>query len=181
VERVLQDIFDVVEFPKGKVRKPFFADFLPEVLDRIEFRAVRWQAYEPHVVGHLEIPSLMPAGAVEHQENEFVSMTLGDLLEKDRHSRCVHSRQDQGVQGPIVRTDGCEGVGVFAHEVSADDGPNARGCPATARIADAAEAGFILEHEPNSSVALGLSDHFLFDDLEEFFLNSSCTLLFAFG
>jgi hypothetical protein len=40
VERVLQDIFDVVEFPKGKVREPFFADLLPEVLDGIEFRAV---------------------------------------------------------------------------------------------------------------------------------------------
>jgi hypothetical protein len=40
VERVLQDIFDVVEFPKGEVREPFFTDFLPEVLDGIEFRAV---------------------------------------------------------------------------------------------------------------------------------------------
>ena len=169
VERILQDIFDVVEFPKGKVREPFFADLLPEVLDGIELRAVGWQAYQPHVVGHLEIPSLVPAGAVEHQEDEFVSMTPGDLLEKDRHSLCVHGRQDQGVQGPIVRIDGCEGVGVFAHEVSADDGPNAWGCPASARIVDAAEAGFVLEHEPNSSAALGLSDHFPFDDLGEFF------------
>jgi hypothetical protein len=96
-------------------------------------------------------------------------MTLGNLLEKDLHSRCVHSRQDQRVQSPIVGTDGCKGIGVFAHEVSADDGPNARGRPASVRIADEAEASFVLEHEPNSSAALGLSDHFFFDDLEEFF------------
>ena len=82
-----------------------------------------------------------------------MSMTLGDLFEKDRHSRCVHSRQDQGVQGPIVRTDGCEGMGVFAHKVSADDRPNAWGHPASVKIVDAAEAGFVLEHEPNSSAA----------------------------
>lgn len=181
VERVLQDIFDVVEFPKGKVWEPFFADLLPEVLDGIEFRTVGWQAYEPHVVGHLEICSLVPAGAVEHHEDEFVSMTPGDLIEKDGHCLRVDDRQNQGIQSSIVRTEGCEGVGVFAHEVSADDGPNAWGRPASVRIVDAAEAGFVLEHEPNGSAALGLSDHFFFDDLGEFFLNSSCTLLLAFG
>ena len=57
VERVFQDIFNVVRFPKGKIREPFLADLVPEVLDRIEVRAVEWQAYEPHVVGHIETPA----------------------------------------------------------------------------------------------------------------------------
>ena len=181
VKGVLQDIFNVVQFSEGKVREPFFADLVPEVLDGIKFGAVGWQAYQPHVVGHLEICSLVPAGAVEHQEDEFVSMTPGDLLEKEGHCLRVDDRENQRVQGPIVRTDGCEGVGVFAHEVSADDRPNAWGHPASVKIVDAAEAGFVLEHKPNSSAALGLSDHFFFDDLGEFFLNSSCSVLLAFG
>lgn len=181
VKRVVQDIFNVVQFSEGKVREPFFADLVPEVLDGIEFGAVGWQADQPHVIGHLEICSLVPAGAVEHQEDEFVSMTPGDFIEKDGHCLRIDDRENQRVQGPIVRTDGCEGMGVFAHKVSADDRPNAWGHPASVKIVDAAEAGFVLEHEPNSSAALGLSDHFFFDDLGEFFLNSSCRLLLAFG
>ena len=92
VERVLQDIFNAVQFLKGKVREPFLADLVPKVLDGIEFRAVGWQAYEPHVVGHLEICSLVPAGAVEHHEDEFVRMTPGDLIEEEGHCLRVDDR-----------------------------------------------------------------------------------------
>ena len=47
-------LFHGIEAVEDKVPEPLFANFVPEILDRIELGTIRRQEAQPHVVGRFE-------------------------------------------------------------------------------------------------------------------------------
>ena len=78
------------------------------------FAAVGRQEQQPHVWRHGELTGDVPARLVHDHEDELVGMTLGDLSKEHRHHLGVDPGQYETVHHAVVRTDGAEGVQVFA-------------------------------------------------------------------
>jgi len=79
---ILKDIFHSAYIVKEAVWKPLFADLVPEMFGRIQFRTVQRQINQVELWKDDEMGSAMPACPIEHHQHELFGMTPGDLLKK---------------------------------------------------------------------------------------------------
>ncbi len=94
------------------------------------------------------------------------------ILTKGRENQRGHFSQR--------RTDGCEDVHVIPHNLSGSHRPDTLGRPTRSMLIYATKTAFILRCEDYGSGVLWISlCDYSFYLLGEFFLNSSCTSLFA--
>lgn len=111
----------------------------------------------------------MPARLVHDHEDELVGVTLGDLVEEHRHHPGVDPGQYEAVHHAIVRTDGAEGVEVFALQPPTNDRAHSPWCPAAPRRTQQPEATFVLEHQPHPAALLSLARDLLAYRAAKFF------------
>jgi hypothetical protein len=69
-------------FLKQTVAEPFLASLLPDVLDRMEFRAARGPPLPPPLCGYDQFPRLVPPGSLEHHEKEVLGVAPRDFGQK---------------------------------------------------------------------------------------------------
>ena len=103
VEGIDEDTLHCVQALEDLVWEPLFTDLLPDVLYRIEFRAIGRQENDPHILGNLEIFGSMPSGFVHYHEDEMVGMTLRHFREKQRHGVSINYRKNQRIQNAVSR------------------------------------------------------------------------------
>jgi glutathione S-transferase len=132
-EPVAQRLLHGIEVAEHVVGESLLAQRLPQVLGRVELRAVGRQEHQPHVLGHDKLLGDVPAGLIHDHEHELVGMALGHLVQEHRHRLGADPRQHQAVHDAVVRADGAEGVEVLAFESCAHDRAHARRSPAPAR------------------------------------------------
>jgi hypothetical protein len=59
------------------------AEVVPQVLDAVEFRGVRWQRDQRDIGGHLQIVSAMESGSIPDQSGMDVGgQSAGELIEE---------------------------------------------------------------------------------------------------
>ena len=94
------------------VGEPILAQVLPDILDRVEFRAPGRQWQEGDVGRHDELVRAMPSGLVEDQHGvRSRCHCLGDLGQMQGHRRAVAAQQDEGRALALPGTDRAEDVG----------------------------------------------------------------------
>jgi hypothetical protein len=94
------------------VRQPVVTHVLPDILDRVEFRAFRRQRDDADVGWHHEVAGEMPAGLVEEQHGVGSRCHLsGNFSEMEVHGLCVAGGQDEGCAFAVLGTDRSEDVG----------------------------------------------------------------------
>ncbi len=105
---MVDDIVVGFEYP---VRQPVVAHELPDVLDRIEFRAFRWQGQQGDIVGDRQIGGEMPSGLV-HQEDRVGTRGHGEgnLLKVQHHGGGIAEGQDEPRTFPLGGTDGAKQI-----------------------------------------------------------------------
>lgn len=88
----------------------------------------------------------MVGSAVPEDHKELIFVTCGNLFQEYFHALGIHARQDKKIGDAIFGADGSIKIGVFANHLAANMGAKRGWNPASARILDAAEPGFIHEH-----------------------------------
>ena len=103
---------DVVVGFEHAVRQPVFTHELPDVLDRVQFRAFGGQWHECDVVRHNEPVRHMPAGLIDQQHGVRARRNLScDFGEMQTHRLDVASGQDEARGLAFLRTDRAEDIG----------------------------------------------------------------------
>ena len=112
-------IQDVVVGAEHGVGQPVLAKELPDVLDRVQFGAIRRQGKKGDVFRDLESPALfVPSGAVEDDDGVMAWLDLtADLLQVQPHHGAVDSGQDQSGTDVTLWADGAEDIGPFIAQV----------------------------------------------------------------
>src|SRR3954451_3509677 len=123
----------------------------------------------------------MPAGPIEHHQDELIGMPPGHLGEEHPHRFGVHRGQYERVQYTVLRTHGGISPFVLAYDLRRNRGPHALRCPALPRFAAPSEASFVLEHQPDRTTLCGLWTDLFLQQVREFFLNSSCASASVLG
>jgi hypothetical protein len=112
------------------VREPVVAHELPDVFDRVELGAFRWQRNDGDVGRHDEACRQVPAGLVDQQDGVGSGRdSFGDLREMQVHCLGVAGRQDQGSALALLWADRTEDVGGSSALVTRRDGASAALCP----------------------------------------------------
>jgi len=94
------------------VRKPVVAHKLPDVFDRVELRAFRWQGDNSDVGWHDEARRHVPASLIDQEDGVSTGRDgLGNLREVQVHCLGVAGRQDQRRALALLRADRAEDVG----------------------------------------------------------------------
>lgn len=164
-------IFKRVEAVEDAVVKSFFAQFVPDMLHRIEFGGVWRQAQQSHVGRWPKISAGMPACSVEHHHDVLVWVALPYLVEKQLHAVRVDVGQDQRVEFATDHIHGGIGVGVLVGQHGLAQRTYRLGRPAATHVVDAPESRFVLEHQLDR--ALPGPERAEFGDLlGEFFFHS---------
>ena len=118
---------------------------LPQILDRVELRAVGRQWQQADVVGHAQPLGAMPASLVEDHHGVGIHSDLGrDLGQMQVHGRGLDQREDER-GGPLARrAHGREAVGGGEALVLGLPRPAATACPLAGQLALLADAGLVL-------------------------------------
>src|SRR5207344_901636 len=166
-------INDVVVVVEDGDREFVAAQIFPDVLDRIEFRSVRWQTHKGDVFGDRERRSNMIAGAIEDESGVATCRHLvADSSEMQRHGLGVRRRHDEACCDTTLRTGRAEQVGPVVASVMRRAGPRSTLGPDAGQRALLADPGFILE--PNfDRLAFGAVRDLRCDCRGEVFLNAS--------
>ena len=115
---------------------------LPQILDRIELRAVGWQRQEGDVVRHPQGVGGVPAGLIEDDDGMGIGRDVGrDLGEVQVHGRGVDVRKDQGGGRLGRRADGGEDIGGGVALVARLPRPAAAARPLPRQLALLADPG----------------------------------------
>lgn len=108
----------------------------------------------------------------------ITGMAGGDLVEEDLHALAVNVRQDQGIELAVAHTHRRIGVGVLLGHHGLAQRAQWPGAPAAPNVADAPEARFVLEQQPQRAFArealLEFGERF-----GEFFFHASCAVTSA--
>lgn len=133
---------------------------LPDVFDRIEFRAIGRQMQKADVFGHDQLVArLVPACAVEDEHRMVaVAHLAADLGQVQGHCRGVGLGQDQGRGGATARADGAEQVGPAMALVAGRAWPAALGGPHPGQGPLLADPGFVLPPELQRLAAGGVGE-----------------------
>lgn len=103
MESIYESIFYCVQVLENFVREPLFTDLLPEMLYRIEFRAVGRQGNDPHVLGDLEVLGLVPSSFIHHHEDEIGGTAPRYLIEKQGHGMGIDHGENQRIKNASSR------------------------------------------------------------------------------
>lgn len=148
----------------------------PETLGGLELRAVRWQVDEPNAVGNTQAGSGVPAGVVEHQDDDPLPAGAG-LLRKGGQKLL-----EEGFGDPVgdvpehlarARLDEGGDVEPLKAVISRSTRPLAGRCPDTADNRLQSDAMLIAGEDFNGLIRM-LRCFFL-DSNRELFLNSACS------
>jgi len=97
---------------KDSVGEAVLAQVLPDILDRIEFRAPGRQRQESDVGRHDELVREVPSGLVEHQHGvRSRRHCFGDLGQMQGHRRAVAAWQGESGALALSGTDRAKDVG----------------------------------------------------------------------
>ena len=87
------DILDDLDDPVG-------FQVLEDDLRRVPFRAVGWKVRQAEVVGNIQIPGLVPSGAIEDDDSMACGLYRGaDVAEVPVHFGSIGPAAEQGVAG----------------------------------------------------------------------------------
>lgn len=124
------------------VGEAVLAPRIPEMLCRIQLRAVGRQEGPAQVLRHGQLVDPMPARLVHDHADEFVGVTLRHLVQEQRHRLGVDPGQQQAAQDAVVRAGGAEGVDVLACALAARQPQGAcRGEPSSVEAFRAGRSG----------------------------------------
>jgi hypothetical protein len=135
----------VVRF-EDAVGEPVVAHELPNVFDRIEFRAFRRQRNDADVGRNDEAPRQVPASLVDQEDGMGSGRDcFGDLREMQVHRLAVAGRQDQGRALAFLGADRAEDIGGSGPLVARRAGAGATLGPAARDFVLLADAGLVGE------------------------------------
>lgn len=105
-------IDDVLVGREDAVREPVIAHELPDIFDRVEFRAFWRQRNDADIRWHFQLVARVPAGLI-HQQHAVRTRFDGAryLGQMQRHGFGIAERQDQPGTLAMRRADGTEDVG----------------------------------------------------------------------
>lgn len=139
------------------VGEAVLAQRLPQVLRRIQLRAVGRQQHHFHVRGNDQFASDVPARLVHHHQDELVSMALRNLGQEHRHRLGIDPGQYQTVHHAVMWAHGAKGVDVLTLQSGAHHWTQAPRRPAPPGRVEQPEASLVLEHQPHRAAALSLA------------------------
>jgi hypothetical protein len=165
-------ILQRVQALEDPVVEELLAQFIPDVLNRIELGRVRRQFQQVDVGWRFERVAAMPASAVNHHDDLILWVSCRDLVQEQLHASGVDVRQDQTVQLASADVHRAISVGVFVRQHALADGAQRFGCPAPAYVRDASKARLVLKHQLDGfALCPVLAD--LDERFGEFFFHSS--------
>ena len=167
----LEVVFERVKAVEDAIVESFLAKLVPDVLDRVEFGRVRWQAQQPHVGRGPKIATGVPTRTVEHHHDVLLRVALPDLVEEQLHAMRVDVGQDQRVELAAEHVHGSVGVCVLVGQHGLAQRANRLGSPAATHVVDASEASLVLEHQLDRALP-GPERADFFEPLGEFFFHS---------
>ena len=165
-------IDDRVQRLEGLVADVVLAQVIPEVFDRIKFRAVGRERQQVECGGNLQGRGGVPTGAIQQHQAMVVGKAGGGVGQKQGHGLGIHPGQDQRAELSIEGADGGQSVDELPDDLLADDGTQGPRGPAATLIADAAETGFVLKQQAHPCARRKLIPH-LCEDFWGVFLNRS--------
>jgi hypothetical protein len=156
------------------VGEPVVTDELPDVFDRVQFRALGRQGHESDVGWNDEVMREMPSGLVE-EENRMPAWADrgGNLGQVQVHGFGIAGRQDEGRTLSFSGANGTEDVGRGGALVTRRRGSRATPGPAPCDLVLLADAGLIGEPDLYLIEAEALFAGDLFQTPGECFLKSS--------
>jgi hypothetical protein len=80
---------------EGFIVKVFLSDFVPHVLDGIQFGAMGWLLDQSHVPGNPQCFGLAPTGLIHQHDHKEVGEILRHLFEEDIHQIGICIRENQ--------------------------------------------------------------------------------------
>ena len=95
------------------VVKVLLAQFIPYMLDWVEFRRIRWQGQQFHVLWRLERTTGVPACTVEHHDDLLIRVACAHLVQKQLHALGVDVRQNQRIELTALGLHCRIGVGIL--------------------------------------------------------------------
>lgn len=164
--------FDSFHRIEHDVLEEFLPHIVPDILLWVELRAFGRQFYDAHMLWNIKHSRAMAGRAVIDEKQEIIGETGGEFLQKDVHAWSVHGGQDEVATVTVKGADRAVRIGIFTHDLFADNGAHTRRCPASAGIVDPPEASLILE-ENLQLFAFGFFPCF-FDNPWPVFLKAAC-------
>jgi hypothetical protein len=159
---------------ENAVGDPVVAHELPDVLHRIEFRALGWQRNECDVLWHDKLGGQMPAGLIEQERGMPTGRDLFcDFGKMQVHRLSVAGRQYERCALAVAWTDGAKDIGRGRPLIGRRRGPGAAPCPTAGDLVLLADTRLV--GKPDFYVA-GIDAFFLRDSLQtggKTFLKSS--------
>jgi len=147
---------------KDPVGEPVVSHELPDVLDRIEFRALGWQRDDGDVAGNDQSLRQMPSCLIQKQDSMRTGRnSLGNLGQMQVHRRSVTSGQNQRRPFAVPRADRTEDIGRSGALIARRCGSHAAFGPAAGDLVLLSDPGFV--GEPN--LYLSRLDTFVLRDL----------------
>jgi hypothetical protein len=105
-------IDDIVVGSEDAVREPVVAHILPDIFNRIEFRAFRRQRDNGDIGGNHQSCRQMPSGLIDEKDGVGSGRDgVGDFRQMQVHRLGIAGRQDQASCFAELRADGSEDVG----------------------------------------------------------------------
>ena len=143
---------EIVVGGEDAVRQPVLADELPDVFDRVQFRAFRRERHERDCRRHDKTIGQMPSGLIEQEHGVFAGSDLGrDLGQVQVHRLGIAARQDERCALPVARADGAEDIGRCGSLIPRSARASAALGPPAGDLVLLADASLVLE--PNFYLA----------------------------
>ena len=146
----------------------------PEVLGRLQLGRVGWQEEQVDVLGHAQLGTGMPAGAVE-DEDDLLGRAGADLTgefgELDREERDRHAGGEVEEGPPRGRLD--EADQIAPREAVLDRRDGALPVEAPDLVQDRLQADAVLVGGPEFDARFGVGGRDRLDDRSELFLNAA--------
>src|SRR3990167_641922 len=166
---------------KHPVGEFFFAQFIPYMFLRVEFRRIGRQTDQAHVFRHCQVLTHVGTRPIHHHDDEVITVRLTYLNEEFAHARGVHLSADHPIQIALQRTDRTIHIDKFAFIAVIDHRTLWCVGPAFANAHHAPETRLVLKHQTYAPA----SHNFGFGDgsqvFGQFFFQSSCACASLFG
>ena len=157
---VAQTVNNLLQCLEDFVPKSSLSNLLPNLLDGIHFRGVRWNEDQRDLSRNFQGICLVPHGPVTHQQYLILRICLGQLRQEYIHAGCVTVRKNQKEAFTVLRFYCSIYIIVFTNVMTGNGWPFPFPAPATLWLVDSSEASLILEHHPHVSAWI-LDDDFV--------------------
>ena len=139
---------EIVVGLEDAVGQPVVAQELPDILDGVQFGALRWERHERDGRWHDEVARHVPSGLVEEKNRVLAGRDLGrDLGQVQGHRLSVATGQDERCALAVARADGPEDIGRSGALIVRGAGPCPASGPAPRDLVLLADPGLIGEPE----------------------------------